>query len=149
MERESESREGLCPKSVNALKAFVHSSNNFYNTIITFASHYNIGICCSCRMKTQGQIVVVFSSSYLATCGWREGRGKLSPYLTYSCLSGLSSMESDQYYFVFSSSFNISTLSPTIRSPPWFGGFLHSYLSPEILPDCIKLWQKIFHCVLP
>ena len=35
----AEFREGLSPESVNALKAFLHSNNNIYNTIITFASH--------------------------------------------------------------------------------------------------------------
>ena len=39
MNQVDESREGLSPELVNALKAFVHSSNNIYNTIITFASH--------------------------------------------------------------------------------------------------------------
>ena len=32
-------REGLSPESVNALKSFVHSSNNIYNTLINFATH--------------------------------------------------------------------------------------------------------------
>ena len=43
MERERESREGLSPESVKALKAFVHISKNIYNTIITFASQYKNG----------------------------------------------------------------------------------------------------------
>ena len=40
MERESESCEVLSTESVNALKTFVHSSNNIINTIITFTSHH-------------------------------------------------------------------------------------------------------------